>query len=341
MPRAHHARPPVPAPIGALFALVYGAVVGWRNAAFDAGRGVERVGAAVISIGNLSTGGTGKSPMVLWTIGRLREMGKRPGVATRGYKAKRGELGDEQREMLRRMPDLAIEANPVRASAAKRLIEQGCDAVVLDDGFQHRKLARDLDIVLIDATRPAHTDHLLPRGHLREPRSSLARAHAVVITRCELVSADAVDAIEADALRINPRLVVARSEHQWDGVEVNGAKRAVEMIRGKRVVLACGLGNPGAFESAAERSGMDVVGRFIKPDHHEWSTRDSEQLVRACQRIDPAAALLTSAKDWAKLARFLGGETPIEVIVPELRIAVTRGEDALVELLGRASGGGE
>lgn len=199
---------PVPSWLGTIGEPLYRAAIGRRNRAFDAGKGVTKVELPVISIGNLSVGGTGKTPMVMHVLTLLLEAGLRPCVAMRGYRAKHRPTrsqpmliidqarmpahdSDEADEYRRVFPDVPVIAQPDRLAGIRRLLDEPfqptVDCVVLDDGFQHRRIARDLDVVLIDASRSPFVDRLLPRGWLREPVESLKRAHAVVITHAELL----------------------------------------------------------------------------------------------------------------------------------------------------------
>jgi tetraacyldisaccharide-1-P 4'-kinase len=189
------ARGPVPygwlAPATWLAARAYEVGVRWRNARFDRGNDVARFDAApVISVGNLSAGGTGKSPFVAWVTDALANTGVQPVIALRGYGAARPEDSDEAREYALTAPGAHVVVGArrlealTRAFAAQSALSVARPAVVvLDDGFQHRMLARDLDIVLVDATRPALDGDLLPNGWLREPARGLARADLVVLTK--------------------------------------------------------------------------------------------------------------------------------------------------------------
>ncbi|HRQ74118.1 MAG TPA: tetraacyldisaccharide 4'-kinase, partial [Phycisphaerales bacterium] len=155
----------VPGLPGRLAAMVYGAAIARRNRAFDAGRGVVTLDRPVISVGNLSTGGTGKSPTVAWVVRTLREAGRDPCIAMRGYRSRDG-VSDEAEEYRAAFDDLPVVARPDRLQGLIELFasERGgrVDAVVLDDGFQHRCIARALDLVLIDATRDPFADAMIP-----------------------------------------------------------------------------------------------------------------------------------------------------------------------------------
>src|ERR1700722_16404745 len=165
----------------------YAAAMAGRNLAYSRGWfSSRRLPSATISVGNITTGGTGKTPVVRWLAGRLREAGKYPAVLLRGYRATTGGVSDEQQLLARGLTDaIPVIANPDRFAGAEQALGHNgkIDAFVLDDGFQHRKVKRDFDLVLINATEPFGFGHVLPRGLLREPMAGLRRADALLITR--------------------------------------------------------------------------------------------------------------------------------------------------------------
>ena len=223
-------RSPLPGilrPIGGLAARVYGGVVGMRNGSFDCGqRESSRLPIPVISVGNLSAGGTGKTPMVQWVVGQLLEEGRRPIIAMRGYKAERGGRGggkrsDEQIEHEERFSGVPVVVGAKRYEAVGEFLAENdgrYDCCVLDDGFQHRQLGRDLDLVLIDATRSVFEDRLLPCGYLREPVESLGRADGVVLMNGDLRDEDRVDLLRVQVGKYHGRPPIARFRHSWKGL---------------------------------------------------------------------------------------------------------------------------
>ena len=177
------------APLTVPASWLYRFAINVRNARFDRGVGVVTLDRPVISVGNLTTGGVGKTPMVMWIAELLRRHDYRPVIGMRGYGARRGERSDEEAEYLDRLDDVAVVAEPDRAAALSTFLEdhREVDCAILDDGFQHRRIARQLDLVLIDASRRTLTDRFLPAGHLREPIANLQRADAVIVTRAEAI----------------------------------------------------------------------------------------------------------------------------------------------------------
>ncbi|MBI5364060.1 MAG: tetraacyldisaccharide 4'-kinase, partial [Planctomycetes bacterium] len=219
-----------------------------RRTAYDRGwLAGTKLPVPVVCVGNLTTGGTGKTPLVAWVVRELVARGFRPGILSRGYGAKPGEKNDEALLLERLCPNVAHVQDKERARGGARLVELGCDAIGLDDGFQHRKLARDLDLVLVDATRPwglaadergRAVQALLPRGLLREPPSSLARAHALVITRCDAVTQAELARLQLELPRHAPGRGVAHARHApraW--VDERGTRSELEALRGACVDL--------------------------------------------------------------------------------------------------------
>jgi tetraacyldisaccharide 4'-kinase len=177
-------------------ALAFGLAAGLRRGLYDRGwLPQEHLDVPVVSVGNLSAGGTGKTPCVRWLAEACLARGRRPGIVSRGYAAPADGPNEETRMLARALPDVLAIESVDRAAGGRALVERGADLVLLDDGFQHRRLQRELDVVLIDATRPwglpaprpgaAPVCALLPRGLLREPPRALARADALVVTRCD------------------------------------------------------------------------------------------------------------------------------------------------------------
>jgi tetraacyldisaccharide 4'-kinase len=275
--------------------LPYGLGVGVRNRLFDAGlRRVVRLPVPVVCVGNLSLGGTGKTPMVEWVARQLVELGRRPAVVSRGYG------GDEARVLEDNLPDVPHLCGPDRAAVAQTAVEElEADCIVLDDGFQHRRLHRDLDIVLIDATRPPHDDYLFPRGTLREPASGIKRAGMVVLTRC-----DQVDPLPIrDWLRQRcPRLAVAESVHAPLGLVASDGSALDYETRGRPVALVSGIGNPASFRHTARSLGAhDIHDERVFPDHHAYTREDVADLRRWAAGLPDSALILTTQKDMVKL----------------------------------------
>jgi len=319
------------APVSWLAARGFGAAVAWRNARLDRGAGVSRLEVAgrrvpVISVGNISAGGTGKSPFVAWVAGQLEV----PVIAMRGYRAASPAESDEAREYAITAPHARLLVHPERYRSLLAGLSQPSAAawrdravVVLDDGFQHRQLARDLDIVLVDATRPALDGDLLPRGWLREPASNLARADLVVVTKAD----DPAQRARAEALVAESRGKPADAccVHEWTGLTVHGAEgdraEAASALAGRRVLSACALGNPAHFHSMVASAGADIAARFERGDHLPFG---AEELDAAASRAG-AEWIVMSRKDFVKLGRM----PRLPVVVPVLSLRFVAGEAVL------------
>lgn len=289
---------------------LYAGAAASRNWLFDSG--VLRshpLPRPVISVGNITTGGTGKTPLVRWLAGRLRESGRTVAVLARGYGARPGQLGDEQLMLQRLLNEadsaaaVAVIADPDRVSAAKRLLRERpeVDAFVLDDGFQHRRLARDLDIVVVSATNPFGYGHVLPRGLLREPLRGLRRAGAVVITHADQVPQTELVNIESCVRKYEADVPVFQAVHALGALyDAEGGVRPLDELRGRSWFAVCGIGNPQTFLRQLECVGGSRAGHRWFPDHHPYSDADLAN-VRRQAREARADVLVTTEKDWAKL----------------------------------------
>lgn len=300
-------------------------------------------------VGNLTTGGTGKTPLVAWLARLVGEEGFRVAILTRGYKARQETTvggaqpvtaTDEPAELAAACPGVPVIVNPDRAAgAAKAIRNHGAQVLVMDDGFQHRRLARDLDIVTIDATLPFGYDRLLPAGLLREPIGSLGRAHAAVLTRSDQVSDEDLGQIETRIRQIRPDLVIARSihapvgAHGRDGIDV-----PLEKLRGRKVFALCGLGNPGAFFTTVRACGCVLAGSQAYNDHHAYTDSDLAELCRKAHS-EGADLLLTTQKDWTKIAPLNRPSDAPEMAYLAIELQFTSGQDSLNTLIERALGG--
>ncbi len=321
-------RPPLPGPLGRLAERAYLAALARRNQRFDAGAGVLHLPIPVISVGNLTVGGTGKTPMVQRIAQWLLDANLRPAIAMRGYRSTPDHPSDEHSEHLACFAGaLPIIAQPDRAAGLRPLIASGAiDCAVLDDGFQHRQLARDLDAVLIDATQPLHAARCLPAGWLREPPSALARAHAVVLTRTSDAPPEALDALRSAVSAHAGSPPIAECAHAWDSLDSADAHRPIEWLASRRVIVACAVGNPGAFVRAAQRAGALVEATLLRRDHHAWNNADRRALERLTNNSLP---VLTTMKDWVKWRRLNLGPLEHLFVRPRLTLQFSHGEDAL------------
>ncbi len=295
----------------------------------------------VISIGNLTVGGTGKTPAVEWLCRELVALGKRPLIVSRGY-GRRDELQNEEAillaEALPKVPHRQ-DANRFRA-AMEGIREHSPDCVVLDDAFQHWGVHRDLDIVLVDSLDPFGGEHLLPRGKLREPLSALARAQAVILTRSDAVLPRVLDGImDRVAFYTTSSLVCAVHRPVKLCTPAGDEVGPPEKLAGQKVFLASGIGHPAAFRRTAESLGAVVVGERIYPDHYRYRSRDLDRIRQEAGRAD-AQVILTTEKDAVKI-RFLTDRGGIPIWVLGVRFEIVKGQiDELWAKIRSVVGGG-
>ncbi len=286
-----------------------------RNIAFDQRwRKVHNLGRRTISVGNLTTGGTGKTPFVIDITQRLLAQGRKPAVLLRGYrgrtrKANSSQIIDSDEALMLAAelgPKVPVHANPDRVAGAAAVLhsDERIDTFVLDDAFQHRRAARDLDIVLIDATLPWGFGHVLPRGLLREPVRGLRRADAVVITRADRVDEATLSKISDEIRSITGRDPTAVVSQRWTALREGSSSRAeVSSLRGQRVYGLCAIGNSQQFFDTLEAECVLGV-RHTCPDHHDFSDVELNNIAQDA-RMDRAQALVMTEKDWVKFAPLL------------------------------------
>jgi tetraacyldisaccharide 4'-kinase len=311
----------------------YKLAVRWRNRQFDNGsRAIERVGVPVVSVGNLTLGGTGKTPMVEWLCRWFRARGMRVTIVSRGYRAGDGATNDEALELEQKLPDVPHVQSADRVTASRMAIEEfEAQAIVLDDAFQHRRIARDLDLVLLDAVSPFGFEHVFPRGTLREPLSALGRAEAVMLTRADMSTPDERAVIRNRVQRLAPGAVWAECIHRPLALRsASGDETPLQSLRGQRVAAFCGIGNPAGFRHTLASCGYEVSLFREFADHHAYSRGDVESL-SAWAKQAPVSAVLCTHKDLVKLGiDSLGGKPLLAVRVG---LEFLTGREALVAKL--------
>ena len=309
-----------------------------KNFAFDFRfREPFEVGVPVISVGNLTTGGTGKTPIVAFLANWFRDAGVTVGLLSRGYKSlthdpnpqrQRGpeerspslelrvslaaeQANDEKLVLDQLCPGVPQWLNPDRILSAKRAVVDGCNLLILDDAFQHRRIHRDLDIVLIDATNPWGYGHCLPRGLLREPITNVERADLVIVTRADQVSAEELTAIRAELVRRNHiGTVIEVSFRPSQLINSAGQSKPLADLTGRRVFGFCGIGNPDSFGRTLRQLGSEVVGFESFADHHHFTVDDLARLGEQSKSAN-ADLLLTTHKDLVKIHETELGGRPV------------------------------
>lgn len=316
----------------------------------------EHVPAVVISLGNITVGGTGKTPTVCMLARRLQAQGWRVALLNRGYRSQREqggaavmsdgqhvlltaeEGGDEACLMARSLPGVPVLVGRHRAAGGRLAVERfGTQVLLLDDGFQHWQLYRDLDIVLVDGTNPFGNGHVLPRGILREPLEQLARAGAFIITKRDQISQDRADAIVRQLRQYNRQAPVAMAVHKpasclsfaawYDG------RRAGEagLPKGTKVLAVSALGNPVSFEQTLRDAGFTVAAAIRYEDHHQYSRDDIRQM--ADQAAAAGCPLVTTEKDAVKLPASLIHEYDLPLYVLSITIEIVEGQETIDTIL--------
>jgi tetraacyldisaccharide 4'-kinase len=296
------------------FSAIFRLIVGMRNLFFDFGLlKISKAGAPVISVGNILTGGTGKTPIVEMLIERFQGS-RRVGVVSRGYgrktrntvvvsdgtgvKVRSEEAGDEPSQIACKYRGLIVVVDEKKARGAKKAVELGAEVVLLDDGFQHRYLYRDLDIAVVTAEEILKGEWLLPAGNRREPLSSLKRSDLILISRCrdKMRFEIACKRLEKYNKPVIGMCTCLKSFRSTLTEERTGAAD----IRGKKVIAFSGIGDPGSFSELLTGTGAVVVKNLVFPDHH-WYSAEEVKRISAAGRESGAEFIVTTEKDAARL----------------------------------------
>ncbi|MEZ4648530.1 MAG: tetraacyldisaccharide 4'-kinase [Candidatus Eisenbacteria bacterium] len=366
---ARGARPPRwTLPLHLLEPVVRGVIRGRANE-FDREPSRARARLPVVSVGNLTIGGTNKTPTVDWLLTRLAASSRRLGVATRGYgrsgpavtfrgadlpdlTGSREDLGDEPRLLASHHPDVWVAIDPDRVSGVESLAERGVEWVVADDAFQHRRLARAFDLVLVDSSCPWGNGHLLPAGILREPPSALTRASAVFLTRATDVGADEVERLrrQVEAWVPAERVHLAHLEvSRWmnlgstDGAPTLIATGEAEQDRpaariGGPAFVVTGIAKPESLVRTVESEAMNVVGMRSFRDHAKIGKEPFLRAVEEARRRG-ASVLVSSEKDVPNLPPEAVDASSLPIWVPRVEMSVERGEDVVERIVASLSGG--
>ncbi len=297
-------------------------------------------GIKVISIGNITLGGSGKTPLAEYLSLYFSARGKKPAVLLKGYKRPKinagigtqayYSLGDEAGMLESSLQDKAVVvSNSNRTEAVRQLQESGCcGVVILDDGFQHWRLHRDMDIVVIDATNPFGNGCILPLGPLREGINSLKRAQIICLSRINEAPSKDIRMLEARLKRINPSALLIKAVHEPEFIydAVSGERSALDDLRGRKVSLLCAIANPGSFLKLVDDCQAEVVSKNFYDDHHQYSQDELVSVVRTS--LDKGAEfIVTTQKDIVRFRSWLDREKPgIRVYVLRVFLKIAEGE---------------
>src|SRR5712691_8939994 len=272
----------------------------------------KRLKAPVISVGNLTVGGTGKTPVVIWLAEKFLADGKRVAILSRGYRGANGTSDEIELMKFRLQSRVSFGVGKNRFAEGHRLeLQRHIDVFLLDDGFQHLKLSRDLNILLMDASRPLAGEFLLPAGPLREPVAAMSRANLIIFTRAETTSGT----LEAIG-KLHQYPVFAASTRLLGFRRFGGEITTLfaKEIGAGPFFAFCGLGNPNAFFRDLGNWGLAICGQAIFPDHHRYTQRDVSAVKQAGKRAG-ANAFVTTEKDAQNLGGLTFEEAPLYVAV--------------------------
>ena len=322
--------------VASVVAWLYDKLTIFRNLLFDLKiLKAHKVNCPVISVGNLAVGGTGKTPMVIWLARFLLEEGWRVGIVSRGYKGEETEKvlvvsdgrdilagsdisGDEPQLLARALPGIPVLCSTKRSLAAEAAVEQfRCEVVILDDGFQHRFIARNLDIVMLDSRYPFGEGFLLPRGILREQTTALTRAQVLVLSRFD-------GSKEAEQSHKNlvgqwPDKTVVTAAHRATRVfkATTQKERPLSSVKNMRLAAFAGIGRPDEFFRTVHDLGADLVYTAALPDHHPLTVDLLTSLAEEASAKQPEL-WLTTEKDWVRLPGDLPDSMELMILAVEI-----------------------
>ena len=289
---------------------------------------VNKFDMPIICVGNLTAGGTGKTPMVIWLCKYLQSKGLSVGLLSRGYKGDDDGNNDEMRLLEDSIGNTRFYVGADRSASAQTAIDEGMMALVMDDGYQHRKLGRSLDILMIDGLCPFGYGKMLPAGLLREPVSGAKRAGIAVISRADIAGEAKVEEIKTRLRRYNDMPVVTCSHKPEAVYSCDGVKVGLEELKGKKVTAFCSIGNPGGFVATLESMGAEVRGKYFFDDHSDY---DNERVEILRQLSEDAGEqwLVTTEKDWVKLRELPEVATIGRLYWLKIELAILSGKDEL------------
>jgi tetraacyldisaccharide 4'-kinase len=312
------------------FSFIYriGAICHRLNCHF---KGVFRAPKPVVSIGNITVGGVGKTPLVIWLARHLQEKGVKPVILMRGYMPKNSSSSDEADMLNEQIPYIPILAGADRiANIVKSKGSFPVDVYLCDDAFQHWPLFRDLNIVVIDAGNPFGNGHLLPAGILREPLSALKRADVLLLTKID--DSNDIQDLSKKLKKINRNALIVESRYKSAGaVDVFDTKRLPEYyLKDFEVAAFCAIGDPLSFECSLSNCGAKIIKLFTYMDHHVYTKSDIVSMVQFC-RSKCIPVLVTTHKDAVKLRAFKDLFEGFRVVYIPIQLEITKGSDEFIQ----------
>lgn len=300
----------------------------WRKGVFR----THTLGAKVISVGNIIWGGTGKTPAVMAIAKELLKNGRKVAILIRGY-------GDDEKDLLPRLiPEASVVVGRDRVKTGREAINKhGADTLLLDDGFQYRRLKRDLDIVCIDATNPFGNGCVIPAGSMREGLGGLKRAGVFLITKVDLAQDKwRLGDLKKKLKRLNPGAVIVESIHRAEYLYKLTDEQLVdiEALKNKNIALVSAIGDPDSFGKTISNLGLEFKKHFIFRDHHLYSEKDLKKIDDYCNR-DKINTIITTEKDAVKLKAYSLRLTAYSLLVLHIELKITDNEQRLYDRLNR------
>jgi len=321
-----------------LFALslIYGLIIRLLSV-INSARGL-RFAPKIISIGNITLGGTGKTTFVEYLAKLLKNRGRGIVVISRGYKRRKRigsadsisceRLGDEPYMLSLNLEKVPVLSGRDRVTLIKEAVSRhAADTVILDDAFQQWRIKKDIEIVAIDAVNSLGNKQMIPRGLLREPLSALARADVFALTKTNL--AGDIKGLEEDLVKFNPRALIVRCEHVPCGlyrIDLPGELKGLDILRGKKIAALSGIGDPSSFEKLLKGAGADIVLNLRYPDHHEYRQNDL-RIIREKIKAHDLDTVITTQKDAVRLATLDQEKIGAQVLVLRIELKITKNEE--------------
>ncbi|MBU1083798.1 MAG: tetraacyldisaccharide 4'-kinase [Candidatus Omnitrophota bacterium] len=280
-------------------------------------------GVPVISVGNITLGGTGKTPFVILLADHFISRGAKPAILARGYGR------DEDRMLRDELEGVPVFSGQDRVRAAQSAVRNGNDIIILDDGFQHRRIKRDMNILLLDAASPFGNFALFPRGVLREPRSALKRADMIVLTKTDKTDEYAKEILIKKIKALAPGVPVIITRHNIIHVkDVTGAIYSPKSLSLSKICAVSGLADPDYFNLMISRKGAKIALRFDFSDHYAYRQKDIDRILRRCREAG-VEKIITTAKDYVKIKGLDISGIEDKLFIVDINIDVTEGREKL------------
>ena len=317
-----------------VLSLIYSLVISFVDWMYKTG--IEKVYKAslpVVSVGNITLGGTGKTPLVIFLADHLVSSGKKPAILTRGYG------GDEDRMLKDELAEVPVYVGGDRVKSAQKAKKKKADIIILDDGFQHRRIVRELNILLLDAVSIFGNGYLFPRGVLREPESAVKRADIFILTKTDRINMHRRSDVVSHLNRIAPGKPVVLTRHRPSFLsDATGSSYAADSICGRRVCLVSGIADPDYFSFMAGSLGASVVARIDYIDHHRYRQADIDRMSEEARHHDVENIIVTR-KDYVKIKELDISSIKEKLLILNITIDVMQGKEDLFAGLDRVSTG--